>query len=121
MRQQLVLILPPPPLHTQPLGLWITPQYTPPLDKTTGDRPYLSACGHQPVSLAPPLTTNINIFTPLNGTFLIGEYCPAAPSWSPDAHQNTHSAPRKLPSVPALRAPGGGRFGVIWTNSEVTY
>ena len=50
-------------------GVVLHPIIPPPPDKTTGHRPYQSVSGHRPVSL-PPLSTAINIFTPLKGPIL---------------------------------------------------
>ena len=103
----------------------------PPLPhKTTGHRPYHSVCGHRPVSL-PPLTTAINIFTPLNGPILtIGGFY-RTPSWVSSCSSKTpflppENCPQFLLSEPLAAAIQGwfqlsqktpiGRYVVAWMN-----
>ena len=92
----MAFILSPPPLHINLWGVDYIPLYTNPLIRQQGtglisQHVVTSQCP------LPPLTTTINIFTPLNGTFLINECCSAAPS-------RVSRCPSKHPFCPQITA-----------------
>ena len=92
------------PFLPDPWGVVLHPIIPPLPDKTTGHRPYHSVCGHRPVSL-PPLTTAINIFTPLNGPILtIGGFI-LPPPGCPAAHQKLHFCPQKTALSSCFQSP----------------
>ena len=78
---------------TRPLGV-LRPIIHPPPDKTTGHRAYQSVSGHRPVSL-PPITTAINIFTPLNGPTWTRWSFYLTPSWVSRCSFNPPFPPQK--------------------------
>ena len=97
----MALILSSPHLHTRPLGCRLHPIIHPPSDKhvVTSQCPF------------PPLTTTINIFIPLNGSFLINECCFAARSWVSRCPSKHPFCPQKSALSSCSQSPWWWPFG----------